>query len=260
MERIRISAVSYLNTLPFVHGLRKGALAGRIDLNLDTPARCTARLAGGEADIGLVPVASLSMHPFRIVSDYCIGADGRVDSVLLLSPVPLSQIGRIALDYQSITSVALARVLEERLWKTGARFESTRPGYEDTLQGDRAGIVIGDRALALRKRFPYVYDLAAEWKKLTGKPFVFACWAALTPPPGDFMAAFNEALAWGVNEAGHLNNPSLEPGITLSEQAEYLSHCIRYRLDDAARDALRFFLDCAAPYVSAGNAANVPRA
>jgi chorismate dehydratase len=245
---VRIAAVSYLNTLPFVHGLKHSALAGQMALALDTPAGCAARLAGGAADLALVPVAALPGGRFHVVSEYCIGADGRVDSVLLLSESPLPAVRTILLDYQSLTSVALARLLEERLWKTGAVFKLAGPGFENAIQGGTAGVVIGDRALFMRPRFAYALDLAAEWKKLTGMPFVFACWAAVKPPDAGFLAAFNDALATGVAQAGSLHDAALLDRMSESAQRDYLQKSVRYVFDDAKKKALAEFLKAAAPY------------
>src|SRR6185369_11597556 len=114
----------------------------------------------------------------HIISDYCIGADGDVGSVLLLSDVPMSEIKNVLLDYQSRTSVTLAQVLADKYWRIKPRWTDAKENYERDIKGTTAGVVIGDRTFALKNKFKYTYDLSGEWKIFTGLPFVFACWVA----------------------------------------------------------------------------------
>src|SRR5690349_15610060 len=112
MEKIRVGAVSYLNTKPLLYGITRSPIAERIELVTDYPAKIAASLLDGSIDIGLVPVAIIpKMHEFHIISDYCIGAEGPVASVALFSEQPLENVKKVLLDYQSRTSVSLARVL-----------------------------------------------------------------------------------------------------------------------------------------------------
>src|SRR5690606_2915219 len=113
-----ISAVSYTNTLPFVYGLQHSSLTDQISLSLDVPSTCAHKLIHGEADLGIVPVAALPDIPHaQIVSDYCLGATGAVNSVFIYSEKPAAAIKSIRLDSQSRTSNALARVLLHHYWK-----------------------------------------------------------------------------------------------------------------------------------------------
>jgi chorismate dehydratase len=115
---VRISVVSYLNSKPFIHGLRQSGLNSEIVITEDIPSVCANKMITGQADIGLIPVAALAdLKGYTIISDYCIGSDGPVGSVLLLSQVPLNEIGTILLDYQSRTSVLLTRILAQNFWK-----------------------------------------------------------------------------------------------------------------------------------------------
>ena len=119
MQKLRISAVSYLNSLPFVYGIKNSGFLKNIELSLDVPSVCADKLISGKADIGLVPVAAIPLiKNARIVSDFCIGADGKVQSVLLISRKPLQEIQKVYLDLESRTSVGLAKVLAKEYWKT----------------------------------------------------------------------------------------------------------------------------------------------
>ncbi len=253
MEPVPVACVSYLNALPFVAGLKRSPY---FELATGNPARCTAMLAEGRADLALVPVAAIRKYGFTIVSDYCIGADGRVESVLLLSQQPLEQVRRIILDYQSQTSVALARVLEQRRWQTGARFVDGKPGFEDLLQDTTAGVVIGDRAMRLKGKFAHTWDLAHEWKLMTGLPFVFACWCAKNPLPEDTLQQLNTTLADGISRLDDLWDPDLEKDLSRDAQQHYLQHAVSYRLDASKRAAMDVFLEYAAPYLQETEAAD----
>ncbi len=113
-----VSAVSYINTKPFLHGLELSSVRNKILLTQETPAQCAQKLLSNEIDIGLVPVAVIPLlkNP-QIVSPFCIGSNGVVKTVCLFSEVPLEEINTIYLDYQSRTSVLLVQLLMKEYWK-----------------------------------------------------------------------------------------------------------------------------------------------
>ncbi|HTF05926.1 MAG TPA: menaquinone biosynthesis protein, partial [Bacteroidia bacterium] len=181
--------MSYLNSKPFIYGLEK-LPPKDCELSLDIPSECARKLLSGEVEIGLVPVAVLkSMPQYHIISDYCIGAVGKVDSVKLYSEVPLEKIDEVLLDYQSRTSVALVKILAKELWKINPRWSPAQEGFETEISGTKAAVIIGDRTFSLpgpkdssRGKYSYEYDLSEAWFTLTGLPFVFAVWASRTKP------------------------------------------------------------------------------
>ena len=143
-----------------------------LELIIDYPARIAEQLVRDEIDMGLVPVAIIPrLNDYYINGDYCIGSNGAVASVCLFSEVPIEKIETVLLDYQSRTSVQLARVLLERYWKINPRLIDAGKDYRDHIHGTTAGVVIGDRALEQRKLSPYIYDLGEAWKKMTGLSF-----------------------------------------------------------------------------------------
>ncbi len=112
MDKIRISAVKYANTYPFIYGLKESGFEKKVILETDHPADCASKLINNRADIGLIPVASLPLlNEYHIISDYCIGANGDVRTVMLLSNCPFEDVETIYLDYRSRSSVNLTRVL-----------------------------------------------------------------------------------------------------------------------------------------------------
>jgi chorismate dehydratase len=246
VKALRISVVSYLNSKPFINGLKKAQFNRSIEIIEDIPSVCAEKLLTGKAEIGLVPVAALpSLKKHRIISDYCIGADGEVSSVLLLSDVPLDEIKTILLDYQSRTSVMLTRVLAKNHWKISPAWEKTSEGYEAKINSGIAGVVIGDRALLLKNKFKYAYDLSQEWKNLTGLPFVFACWVSNCELESKFLTDFNEALKDGLKRIPEISE--LEKSSVLSAEVirDYLTHSIDFNLNEEKRQALKLFLKMA---------------
>ena len=117
MNKVKISAVSYTNTKPFVYGLMHSKISDEIELSLDTPSDCASKLINNQVDIGLVPVSALIEIPgYKIMSNYCIGATGAVDSVFIFSNKPIQEVRSLRLDSQSRTSNNLAKVLLKNHW------------------------------------------------------------------------------------------------------------------------------------------------
>ena len=243
MEKIRVSAVSYLNTKPFVYGLQHSDLIRKIDLSLDMPSICASKLTTNLSDIGLIPVAAICDVPnAQIISNYCIASSGKVRTVVLLSNVPLSEITKIVLDYQSRTSVQLVRILAQFYWKINPDWEDGKPGYiESVIDETTAIVVIGDRVFETEKKFIYCYDMGEIWKAFTGFDFVFACWIANKPLDIDFISDFNKALAGGVL---HMEEVICEcekfyPHYPLKE---YFYENISFVFDDSKQKGLELFL------------------
>ena len=240
-KRIRIGAVSYLNTKPLLYGIRHSPVAGSIELTETYPSRIAAMLVNDEIDAGLVPVAIIpELKEAHIISDYCIGADGDVASVCIFSEVPLEQAETLLLDYQSRTSVNLARILLREYWKKEIRFENAREDFREHIKGTTAGVVIGDRALEQRQISPYVYDLSAAWKQHTGLPFVFAAWVANKQLHNDFIVSFNAANAHGL---AHIDEVVKAEAYPVYDLKHYYTENIDYRLDEAKKAGLALFLE-----------------
>lgn len=237
-----MAAVSYLNTKPLLYGIRQHPVHEQIELIEDYPAKIAQMLVNGEVDLGLIPVAAtIRLKDWRIVSDYCIGCNGPVASVCIFSEVPMERVKKVYLDYQSRTSVNLARILLKEHWKTEVTFvDASGEDYISRIGGTDAGVVIGDRALVHRSSFNYVYDLGEHWKVHTGLPFVFAAWIANRELPADFTDAFNEANRLGLE---HIDEVVKENPFTPFDLDYYYRQCISYELDEAKKQGLRLFLD-----------------
>ncbi|MBK7713443.1 MAG: menaquinone biosynthesis protein [Bacteroidales bacterium] len=246
MEKIRISAVKYANTYPFIYGLTESGFDKNVILETDHPADCAAKLINGKADIGLIPVAALpSLKEYHIISDYCIGANGNVRTVLLLSNCQFEEIETIYLDYRSRSSVTLSKILAKNFWNREFRWMNTSKGFDFRNIGlHEAVVLIGDQCFDYEKSFRFKIDLALEWKYFSGLPFVFACWTSNKELDIDFVSDFNKALGLGVNNIEKVVKKFGNTGtITGDILHKYLTDNIDYNLDEPKRKGLDLFLD-----------------
>jgi len=244
MKKYKISLISYLNSRPFLYGLENSPFREEMELFLDFPSRTAEKMAQNLVDVGLVPVGSLSdLDDYRIVSDFCIGAEGAVRSVVLASDVPLDQVETILLDYQSRSTVLLVRVLAHFFWNREFRWEPAVVQFErDLIRGTTAGIVIGDRVFRIEKQYRYIYDLSAEWHRFTGLPFVFAVWATRQNPPEAFLKHFNEALELGISGIAEVEKLE-QPNYPEIDTFDYFTRNISYRLDARKKQGMARFLE-----------------
>jgi chorismate dehydratase len=242
VKKIRISAVSYTNTKPFIYGIQNTHFIDQIDLSLDIPSDCAQKLIDDKVDIGLIPVAAtLNLPEWHIVSDYCIGANGPVNSVFLFSNCDIHEIKTVQLDPQSRTSNNLARVLLKNWWKVNPQQITGAADYAQSPDPQTAFVQIGDRTFGKKAQYKYAYDLSEEWQKLTGLPFVFAAWIANKPIPQAFSDEFNKSLKFGLDHRPELLKEL--PKLTDFDLEDYLMHKLDFNLTEDKKKALYLFLD-----------------
>jgi chorismate dehydratase len=242
LNKLRISAVSYTNTKPFLYGINHTDIINKIDLSLDIPADCAQKLIDDRADIGLIPVAAaLNLPEWYIVSDYCIGAVGKVDSVFIFSNCEIHDVKTIQLDPESRSSNNLAKVLMKNHWRVSPEEIVNAPDYSHSTDANTAFVQIGDRTFGKKDKYPFVYDLAEEWQKLTGLPFTFAAWISNKPVSDEFIKEFNESLQYGLD-----HREDLFKELIMRDDfdiKDYLMHKIDYPLTDDKKKALYLFHD-----------------
>jgi len=232
----RIQGVAYLNAWPVLYGLMLGKEPER--LRMAIPSVLAQRLVSREVDMALAPVATLALRDgFELAPNICIGADGDVTSVLVVADQPIEELDLLLLDTASRTSVVLARLVADHLRR--GRPIAVEPGDHARMQRDVHGttgaVVIGDHALSLRHRYPYVLDLAGAWKTWTGLPFVFAAWIAQRGVlDARVCNMLDHSLAYGLaarREIAHMW--AAQHGGSPDVYQSYLTQHIRYGLDDS---------------------------
>jgi chorismate dehydratase len=251
MRRLRISAISYLNTAPLMWDFEHGPSGADFDISYTVPSACAADLQSGTADIGIIPAAAYTTVPeLVILPGVAIASRRAVRSILLVSKVSIEKIKSVALDTSSLTSVALVKVLFDRWWGGAKTYAAMAPDLVEMLLQHDAGLMIGDPALKVDRTKYFTYDLAEEWLRLTGKPFVFAFWAmrkaALkdAAPGLDLAAIFQKSRDHGLAaESLHKIAQEWAPRLGLSEADvhSYLTENIHYHLDPACIEGLQLF-------------------
>ena len=237
---IRVGAVNYLNTKPLIEGLTD--FAPEVALSLDLPSRLADQLAGGELEVGLIPVVEyLRGDGYSVVPDCSISSRGPVLSVTVFSRVPWNEIKSVSLDEGSRTSAALTKVLLNRRNVLYRQLPIDVPA--DDVSTD-AVLLIGDRAMkACLPGFGYSFDLGEEWFRLTGLPMVFAVWAVRPGVDlGDTAAAFGRAKRHGLSRAGVIAaREAAKLGLDPGYCRRYFDTIIKYDLGPPEWAGLREF-------------------
>jgi chorismate dehydratase len=225
-----------------LYGMQTDSFLQEHELLLDFPSHIADMLKTGAVDVGLIPVGILNQLPnYHIVSDFCIASDFDVASVCLFSEVPVKDLTTIYLDYQSRSSVALLKILMKEFWGINPTLiEAENESFRTKINGTTGALIIGDRALEQRRLSTYIYDLAGEWKALTGLPFVFAVWVSLKPMSEEWINKFNAANAIGLTKLDEIAEQQKYPVYDLRK---YYSHHISYLLTDEKRKGIERFLE-----------------
>jgi chorismate dehydratase len=244
MPNPKVSVVQYLNTAPLVWGMLKGEQQGKYDLEFTTPAACADAVRQRRADVGIVPsIEYQRMEKAQIIAGISIASKSEVKSVLLLSTKPIEKIQSIAVDNSSRTSAALVRIVMRKFYARFVTITPAAPKVEVMLKRADAALIIGDPALTFSGSVAQVYDLAAEWKKFTGLPFVFAVWAGHEDASlSRYRKDFEQSREFGL---AHVDEIAAEysPRLKMRPQAlkVYLTENIDYSLDEDNRKGLREF-------------------
>jgi chorismate dehydratase len=256
MRRLRISAISYLNTAPLMWDFDHGEAAKDFDIFYSVPSSCAAALREATGDIGIIPAIAYNNIPdLVIIPEVAIAARGPVRSILLISKVPLEKIRTVATDNSSMTSVALTRVLFDKWWGGGREFRSLAPELPSMLRECDAGLIIGDPALKVDRSRYQVLDLAEEWRRLSGKSFVFAFWAVREAALVEMQSGLDLAAVFQASRDHGLQPAALEQivkewsgrlQITPAEVKDYLTRNIYYQLDRDCLEGMELFFRYAA--------------
>jgi chorismate dehydratase len=259
MPPLRVSAINFLNTAPllwdFEQGERARELRKHFELSYTVPSQCAEQLKAGAVDIGIIPVAAYTTIPdLVVIPDVAIAAKNAVRSILLISKAPLEKIRSVATDDSSRTSAALVEVFLRSFVGIAPSFSPQTPQLDEMLRWHDAALLIGDRALQANVKGYYVYDLAEEWRRWTGRAFVFAFWAVRKSALASSAAVdIGLALAFQHSRDNGLRHiPEIAaawgPRLGLPAQlvGNYLNENVDYSLDEDNLEGLRLFFRYAA--------------
>jgi chorismate dehydratase len=284
MGKLRISIVEFLNTAPLVWGFTDGPLAGRYDLSFAVPSQCAEDLKAGRADVGIIPAIEYQrMEDVVALPGMAVASKNEVRSILVVSKVPIEQARSFALDTNSRSSVGLVRVLCQRHWNIAPVFMDSPPNADVMLAQADAALIIGDPALRLRLkvdaleakvpqgegccgsdgeplvkgvRMLFVYDVAQQWREMTGRACVLAIWVArrgtVTP---EIVADFQASREYGLAHIGEIaEGAALKLDLPPRALERYLTENIDFSLDDENLAGLKLY------YEECARAGLIPRA
>ena len=254
MNPLRIGVISFVNTLPLIRGLEQGSPGeGGYELVHASPSALADRLRYGELDAALIP----AVEYFRgvgagVVPGLCISSRGPVESIRLLANKPLEQLDRVLVDQSSRTSVAMLRLLLDRVYRVSPDFYSFRPDPAHPFRGPDgeeapASLIIGDAAMELGDVDAMVdMDLGAWWQNTFHRPFVYALWVTRAAPGEEDHARLSDLLrssaARGSRELSLIcEEASRDKGWPEARVHRYLTDNIRFKLDDDALRGLGLF-------------------
>ena len=259
MSRLKISAISYLNTAPLLWDFDRRRADSDFELSYTIPSGCAEALRRGAADIGIIPAAAYATIPdLFIIPDVAIAARHQVRSILLISRQIAPSVSKeewlrgvrtVALDTSSMTSVALTKILFAESMGGAREYKPMPPDLELMLSNCDAALIIGDPALQIDRSQYFTLDLAEEWVACTGKPAVFAFWAIRQQSlAGHDLAAiaraFKDSRDHGLaaeNLEAIAQKWALSLGLTVEMVRAYLTQNIYYYLDDPCLQALQLF-------------------
>jgi chorismate dehydratase len=278
MGKLRISIVEFLNTAPLVWGFTDGPLEGRYELSFAVPSQCAEDLRAGRADVGIIPsIEYQRMEGVVALPGMAVAAKNEVRSILVISKMPIEHVRRFALDTNSRSSVGLVRLLCHGHWNIAPEFVDAAPNPDAMLAEADAALIIGDPALSLRAKVDaleakvpgsepccggdpdeqpvkdietlFVYDVAQQWREMTGLPCVLAIWVArrgtVTP---EIVADFQASREYGLARIGEIAEAAaLKLELPPRSLERYLTENIDFSLDEENLAGLtRYFDDCAA--------------
>lgn len=259
---IRIAASTYLNSAPLVYSFAQGRFSERYRFIGDAaPSRCAAMLASGECEIALIPVIEYQRIPgLRLIPGVAVASRQRVRSVLIASRCPLREVRTLALDTSSRTSQTLVKILFRHAHGFLPEFIEQTPdpagGYENMLATTDAALVIGDPAMRVEASAAQwgvtIYDLAAEWRKMTGLPFVFAVWAIRADAVDDESSIVRDFLLARQEGIGRLAelaaSYSRDLNLPAADLLDYLRNNVNYDLDEENLTGMRQYFALAYRY------------
>ncbi len=277
MRKPRISIVEYLNTAPLVWGFTDGPLAGKYELSFTVPSQCAEALRRGDVDVAIIPsIEYQRIDNIVVLPDMAVAAKDEVRSILVVAKKPIELAKRIALDTSSRASQALVKILADGLWGIKPEFVDAPPDASEMLQSADAALIIGDPALRIAMKMEalaakvasgedcckgdpedmpvpgfettFVYDVAYQWREMTGTPCVLAIWAGrpevMTP---EVIADFQASKQYGVSRLREISEAAaIKLDMPPRALERYLYENIHFGLEPEYLEGLRLYYEKAA--------------
>jgi chorismate dehydratase len=277
MRKLRISIVEYLNTAPLVWGFTDGPLAGKYELSFTVPSQCAEALRRGDVDLAIIPsIEYQRIDDLVVVPGISVAAKNEVRSLLVVAKKPIELAKRIALDSSSRATQALVKILASELWNIHPEFVEAAPDASRMLKTADAALIIGDPALRIAMKMEalaakvasgedcckgdpedmpvpgfettFVYDVAYQWRELTGSPCVLAIWAGrpevMTP---EVIADFHASKEFGLQHIREIcEGAAIKLDMPPRELERYLIENIHFGLEEEYLEGLRLYYQKAA--------------
>jgi chorismate dehydratase len=207
-------------------------------------------LRDGAVAAALIPAIEYQRIPGLLVAPGAsVASKNKVRSVILASRLPIREISSVALDTSSRTSAVLLQIILSRFHGLSPRYVPHPPNVNEMLESNDAALIIGDPAMVVDRSALHVYDLAEEWKRHTGLPFVFAFWAVRAEAAArlrdcgiDFAQARREGLS-RASQIAEIYSGAL--GLPKGELLAYLTENIHYDLDQEDLRGLGLYYEMA---------------
>ncbi len=263
MKKIRLGYIDYINCLPVYYAIENGHVPVKARMIKGPPTKLNSMFIDGKLDI--TPISSIEFarnsDTAVILPNLSISADGNVQSILLFSKVPVTELdgARVCLPSSSATSVALLKILFEHYYQVKVDYVTQKPNLEMMLKKSEAALLIGDDALLANagdlswgRKSLYVTDLGNAWKDFTGFKMVYALWVIhknfVEEHPAevqDVWAAFVTAKDYGFDNVDKLVEKALaKTGLPLPVLRDYFK-TIRYEFGEEEQKALLTYYDYA---------------
>lgn len=240
---MKLGCLPYLNIKPLVYTLEHDGLPEGWELVYAPPSRLAQMLADHQITAAPVSAFATFVNPeLNICPGICVAADGPVKSVLMLSKKPIEELDTIALDTSSLSGACMLRILLKELYNLEPQFVRSSPDcVPDMLNKADAALVIGNPAMTCSKEGLHVFDLAGEWKKLTGLPAVFAVWAG-SEISSELIDVLTRAKNVGLTKLDEIAlNESERLGLPFEVCDEYLKKIMVYDLGERELQGLDLF-------------------
>lgn len=254
-KTVSVGRISYLNVLPIYYPLEQNIITNNFRFLYGPPAELNNLMSQGSLDISSTSSIEYARNykDYYLVPDLAIGSRGPVQSVLLLSQIPIDQLENktILVSAQTHTSAILLRLLLKFHYQLTVFYDSG--DISQSIEGSQlpvAFLAIGDEALRLRNHsnYPYTLDLGHAWLEWTNLPFIFGVWvvnkSSLTNCRQNIIDGCQKLLAakqWGQKRIDFFSQIIAEKGILDTDQLRSYFQGLVYDLQAKEQEGLKRF-------------------